>query len=293
MKTQTLASILRLAVAACVAATAVVAAEPVTFEVASVKPAAPPTGHGVMTTYSGGPGTRDPGTIVVSNYSLADLIRQAYGIKPYQLSAPAWLASARFDIVAKPPEGATKEQVPAMWQALLAERFQLTTHNESKELPMYALVIAKSGSKLKETAKDDPTAPSTKGGIPAGPGNGGGSAQIGLSGAGRDGAPRPNSSVHKMSGGGITVSRLADMLAGQLDRPVVDMTELTGKYDFALAYSDSLKPSDPLSESAAEPPSAPSIFSAVEQQLGLKLEARKGAVSILVIDHAEKVPSGN
>src|ERR1700761_5040695 len=102
MKTQTLASILRLALGALIAATAAVAAEsPVAFEVASVKPAPPSTGHGVMTTYSGGPGTRDPGTIVVSNYSLADLVRQAYGIKPYQLSAPAWLASARFDIVAK------------------------------------------------------------------------------------------------------------------------------------------------------------------------------------------------
>src|ERR1051325_4412045 len=108
------------------------------FEVASVKPAPPPTGNFIRMGMSGGPGTSSPGQITMENVAMRDIITRAYSLKPYQLNAPDWMTSARYDIVAKVPANATKEQVPVMLQNLLAERFKLMVHRESKELPVYA-----------------------------------------------------------------------------------------------------------------------------------------------------------
>jgi uncharacterized protein (TIGR03435 family) len=273
---------------------------PAGFEVASVKLAPPPTGNGIFTSFSGGPGTYNPGVIRYTNASLADLICQAYGLKPYQVSGPAWLNSTRVDVVAKVPAGATSDQVPAMWRVLLAERFQLTAHTESKELSIYALLVAKSGLKLKESSNDSPDSGGPKASSPNGNGSGGGSgsggAQVGVNAAPGGLARSAPPGVHKMSGSRNTVSKLADMLAAHLDRPVIDMTGLTGTYDFTLLYSDDgMKPSELASSASlsADPVSAPSLFTAVQEQLGLKLEPRRGPIQILIVDHAEKVPSGN
>ena len=102
----------------------------------------------------GGPGSPDPGQITYSNVSLKQVLTNAYGIKSYQVSGPKWLDSERFDIVAKIAMGATKEQFQMMLQNLLAERFKLAVHHETKELPIYALVVGKGGPKLKETVDD-------------------------------------------------------------------------------------------------------------------------------------------
>ena len=131
------------------------AAESPTFEVASVKPAEPQTGMGIRVMMRGGPGSADPGQITYSNVSLKNVLTIAYAVKGYQISGPKWLDSERFDIVAKIAKGATKEQFQLMLQNLLAERFKLTLHHETKELPMYALVVGKGGPKLKESVEED------------------------------------------------------------------------------------------------------------------------------------------
>src|SRR6476620_8172887 len=107
-----------------------------TFEVASIKPAPPPGGNNMMVRMGG-----DPGRIDYANVSLKDVIRLAYRVKNYQIAGPDWLESARFNIVAKLPEGSSREQIPEMLQALLAERFKLALHRETKELPVYGLVV--------------------------------------------------------------------------------------------------------------------------------------------------------
>ena len=124
------------------------------FEVASVKPAAP-LDRGQMLSGQMHVGMKiDAARVDIGGMSLADLIRVAYRVKPYQVSGPDWMASERFDVLAKLPEGASREQVPEMLQALLAERFKLTVHRESKEHAVYALVVGKNGPKLKESAPD-------------------------------------------------------------------------------------------------------------------------------------------
>src|SRR5947207_312669 len=114
------------------------------FEVASVKPAEAPSTPGMLRVgMRGGPGTPDPGQITYSNVSLKNVIMNAYNVKGYQITGPKWLDSERFDIVAKVPKGATKEEFRLMLQNLLAERFKLSLHHESKELPIYGLVVGK------------------------------------------------------------------------------------------------------------------------------------------------------
>src|ERR1019366_1137981 len=125
------------------------------FEVATIKAATPPDRGQIM---AGAPmhvGMKiDAARVDIGFMSLADLIRTAYDVKPYQISGPDWIKSERFDILAKMPDGATKEQVPAMLQALLADRFKLTVHKESQEHPIYALIVGKGGSKLKDALPD-------------------------------------------------------------------------------------------------------------------------------------------
>jgi uncharacterized protein (TIGR03435 family) len=145
------------------------------FEVASVKPAEPPSNPGMIRVgMRGGPGTPDPGQITYTNVSFKNLLMNAYNVKGYQLTGPKWLDNERFDIVAKVPKGATKEEARVMLQNLLAERFKLSLHRETKELPIYALVVGKNGSKLKESADQGPD-PASAAATPAPGGSSGGS----------------------------------------------------------------------------------------------------------------------
>src|ERR1051326_3451359 len=123
------------------------------FEVATIKASAPRGNGPIRIGSRGGPEQGDPGRITYHNSTLRDLLVYAYGVKRNQISgAPEWLDSQRFDITAKIPEGATKEQVKVMLQNLLADRFKAVLHNETKEMPMYALLVSKSGPKMKESA---------------------------------------------------------------------------------------------------------------------------------------------
>ena len=219
-----------------------------------------------------------------TNVSLRDVIRAAFKVRNDQISGPDWLNSERFIISAKFPSGATKDDVPSMLQALLADRFKLTFHKDSKVISIYALVPAKAAPKLE----------------PADTSNG----------------------MRMMMGpkgrhltGKITLAQLADALSNMTDRPVIDMTELKGPYNIDLEFTSENGPEGmrmqgpppgagpgggpvpggPTGEGRPLDPSAdaPTLFTAVQEKLGLKLDARKAPVDLYVIDHAERVPTEN
>lgn len=307
------------------------------FEVASIKPAAPMQAGRIMVRMSGGPGTPDPGQMTYTNVSLKNVLTNAYNVKGYQIQGPDWLDSARFDITAKVPLGTTKEQFRLMLQSLLAERFKLTLHHATKDMPMYALVVAKGGSKLKESP-DDPSSTDAGGPNASGPGAGGSNVGGPAAGGGpsasfnkgdikmgKDGFPQlpPGAGrgavmmmnmngKMKMQSSKQTMSGFVDMLANQVDRPVVDQTNLTGKYDYTLEFAPGDNRGGMMRGAMAgmpmPPPGAdgggagggapdaeagPTIFSALQEQLGLRLEAKKGPVDLLVIDSIEKTPTEN
>lgn len=216
------------------------------FEVASVKPN--------LSGLANESGHIRAGKIYYENTSLRSLIETAYQVKEYQIAGPNWLASARFDIVAAMPPDTTREQGRLMLQTLLAQRFHLKLRRETRELPVYALVMDKKGSRLKEVNP-----------------SGGGDVR---------------SSRSHIEAEGIKMSALAAKLSNLLRRPVLDMTELKGSYSFALDFV-------PEMESETDPAPGPSIFTAVQEQLGLKLEARKGPVEVLIIERVDKTPSEN
>jgi uncharacterized protein (TIGR03435 family) len=227
--------------------------------------------------------------------TLKGLIREAYGVEDDQISgAPNWLTSERYDIEAKAAASAADElrklsfdqrrlEYRRMLQALLADRFRLTLHRESKELPVYALVPAKKGPKLQE-AKPGDTYP-----------NG----MKDLEGHGHGDIMRFGSGI--LTGQGVPIEFLVRMLSQQqLGRPVLDKTGLTGKYDFTLQWTPEenrapmFKGTRDGGQGPDNPPdsSGPSIFTAIQEQLGLKLEAQQGPAEVLVIDHVER-PSEN
>src|SRR5215472_8597785 len=281
-----------------------------TFEVASIKPAAPQEMGRMMVGMRGGPGTPDPTQVTFTNMSLSGLATVAYGIRDYQLTAPAWMDSTRFDVVAKIPAGATKDDFKLMLQNLLAERFKLVVHQDSKEVPVYALLVGKNGSKLKESPKDGPAED------PAAAGPSPGRGQIGPPPRDKNGFPilrggRGNLMLMGPSGrlqtvgGHVTVSQFAANLSGLLGRPVIDETGLKGEFDYQLEFTTEglalmrgLPPPPPGAEGgrgpavqASEP--GPSIFTALQDQLGLKLETRKGPMDMIVVDSCEKSPTEN
>lgn len=260
------------------------------FEVASVKPAVIPTGARLFFgPPQGGPGTADPGQITWTYALLIDMVRAAYDLKSYQVRGPDWISTERYNVAAKVPEGATKEQVRAMWQNLLAERFGLVLHHEEKEFQVEELVIAKGGLKLKETTLEDSNAdgpPKMNNGVLVGPGF------VTFIMAGSAG---PSARVTARA---QNLARLTAMLTSQLNRPVIDKTGLTGKYDFNLEYTPNLPPGQlppsgtPATDAGASEPGL-GIGDALERQLGLKLVANKTRLDVVVVDKAQIVPSAN
>ena len=286
-----------------------------TFDVATVKPAAPPEpGKPMMMGIRGGPGSADPGQIS-ANVTLSMLLMNAYDVKAYQITGPPWLNMERYDIIAKVPAGATKDQVRVMWQNLLADRFGLTLHHQSKVFPVEEMEIAKAG-KLKETtlnpntpeAQPAPGTPPPQGLQPFSP------PKMDKNGVPELSAPGlimmmrmgPAGPTAHMVGKAQTAQQLADMVGNELDRPVVDKTGLTGKYDFVLEFApDPSRFRMPLGagpppgagapgpDANATDPSGLTIIGALQQQLGLRLVSTKAPLDTLVIDHVEKVPTEN
>jgi uncharacterized protein (TIGR03435 family) len=279
-----------------------------TFDAASVKPAPPlkpdEQGRMILPRQSGGPGTQDPGRIHYPFTTLKTLLTTAYDVKQFQIAGPAWLDSERFDITATMPPDTTMEQFRSMLRTLLAQRFRMTLHRETKELPIYSLTVAKGGPKMKESTEApagdvDPAAMPPPGKV--GPD---GFPELAVP----AGAPIIIIMLNgraRMMGQQKTMLELADRLTLVAGRPIADATGLKAKYDFTLTYSleglngPQMPPippggaigAPPASTSEAEP--VPDLFGAVQAQLGLKLEPKKGPVEMIVIDHIEKTPTEN
>jgi len=227
---------------------------PLAFEVASVKRSAPPSAGGVNSSMN-----LAPGRITCTNVSLKKLIVRAYGLKDYQLSGPDWLDSEIYDIVTTMPADTSGDDLRLMLQNLLSDRFRLATHTEGKEMSVLALVVAKGGSKLK-------------------------AAEFGNS--------NTSMSPGKLTAKAVPLLNVAEILSRHLNQPVLNMTGLQGVYDFTLEWGPEPKGG---AAAAGEPARelGPSLFTALQEQLGLKLEPRKAPIELLVVDRAEKVPVGN
>jgi uncharacterized protein (TIGR03435 family) len=214
------------------------------------------------------------GGFTATGVSLKYLLKTAYRVDDFQISgAPGWFDSDRFDIEAKAAGNPPRAQVLSMLQSLLSDRFKLLLHRETRELPVYELVLAKSGLKFKERACVGQPGPENPcGGFTVSPVRG------------------------ELMGRVVPTREFAEALATLLNRTVLDKTALTGNYDFDLHWTPDGStitvhgPGDP--DAPLPDPNGPSIFTAVREQLGLELKSAKGPVEMLVIDHAEK-PDAN
>jgi uncharacterized protein (TIGR03435 family) len=220
------------------------------FEVATIKPSDPDskrTGFHLNGQH-----------VSTTNETLNNLISFAYGVHLKQIvSGPPWLETDRYDIdgvsdVAGEPDF---KQMQGMYQKLLANRFGLTFHRQKKELSVYALIVGKSGPKLAKSLGDPNAQPDQIGGARA------------------------------MTFTNTSMTDLALMLQFSLDRPVIDQTQLSGKFDFLMKWT-------PMDAQSSDPDSPPGLFTAIQQQLGLKLEPTKASDDVIVIDHVDR-PSAN
>jgi uncharacterized protein (TIGR03435 family) len=245
------------------------------FEVASIKPSDPNPDNTMFIGMSA-----DGAMVNYTNITLLDCIRGAFRVRDFQITGPDWITKSRFTISAKLPPGSSSDQIPEMLQALLADRFKLEIRREMKEQNVYVLSVGISGARLKPSeAKPDGNAPKA---------------------LGEDGKPRA-SMMFGVQPGGILITAPSASLASLVGlmsrftaRPVVDMTGVQGLYDFKLLFAPEINNS-PL----AVPPvpdgtidSTPSLFDAVKQY-GLRLEARKAPIEMIVITHLEKTPAAN
>jgi uncharacterized protein (TIGR03435 family) len=283
--------------------------KPLTFDVASVKPFSPSSAGGGRKGGGGptGPGTSDPGRIHYSAIRLKDLVINAYNVTDFQIAGPSWLESSdettRLTVDATMPPDTTKEQLRVMLQNLLAERFKLAIHREARELPKYSLTVAKNGPKMKESAeyhppKDDAPDLQPRGrrtesydmyGFPP--------FQIPPQGGVRSWVINGRC---RLGGERATMQDLVnELMISHLRSLVTNDTGLKAKYDFMLTYSRPRIEGPPgnMPEWVANPPELPEplpdLFGAVQAQLGLKLEAKKGNAEVIVIDHIEKKPTEN
>ncbi len=206
--------------------------------------------------------------MVMRNVTLKQLVQIAYNVRDYSMVGPDWLATERFDVNAKtPPElAATKD--PRLrdalfrggMQALMAERFKLAAHRETRTMPAYALTVARSGLKVHPVESD--------------------------------GSANENTTKGKLTATGFSMERMADWLARRVDRPVVDKTGVAGAFNFRLEYAPEQN-SSTTAEGAAPAESAPSIFTAIQEQLGLRLAPQQLPVEIVVVDRLERTPTEN
>jgi uncharacterized protein (TIGR03435 family) len=263
-----------------------------TFEVASIKQNK--SGDGFIRF-----GLQPGGRFSALNAPVIELVRVAFAVQPFQIEgAPGWMRSDRYDITAKtdidtPPMTPSQlGPVQLMMQSLLAERFKLKARRETKEMPIYALTLARSDGRLgrqMEASKADCAA------LAAARGRGGPGA------AGRGGPPAPPAPGERvpcgmfmgpasLAAGGVTMAQLAQALSQRVGRVVLDKTGLQGLYEFNLEFTpEQLPPPGAFANGQAPQidPNGPSIYTALQEQLGLKLDAQRGPVEMLVIDSVE------
>jgi bla regulator protein BlaR1 len=223
------------------------------FEVASIKPSDPAVQGFRIQTEPGG-------RFIATGVTVKFLIQQAYGIRDFQIAGgPGWIDTLRYDFNAKADEESLKEPNANSLRLrdLLADRFQLRFKRETREMPIYHLVVAKGGPKMKEST------------------------------VGEDGR-NMRTGRDRMLVQGINMSMLAVQLSQNLGRTVLNQTELTKTYDFSLQWTPEGQPLGPKDNETAPPPDGPTLFTALQEQLGLKLESTKGPVEVLVIERVEK-----
>jgi uncharacterized protein (TIGR03435 family) len=232
------------------------------FDVASLKPAPAPSGR-----YSVDLGNTSHGRVTLTNVTLSECLRFVFKIHTdAQISGPDWIKDhlVLFDIVGQAPPDTPRDELRQMTLSLLTERFKLTLHHEPRQLSYLGLIVEKNGPKMHES-KGDSDAPG--------------------------GTTRPGRIVYQH----VSTLALAVLLTRFTDQPIIDMTGLKELYDVQLEWTpDNRKAPNP-SNPATGPvdAAAPSLFTAVREQLGLKLEARKGPLDVVVVDHAERVPIAN
>jgi len=291
-RTAILVAIGALAAAAVAQAAQDAAARP-TFEVVSIKKSPPPDGPMMVRA-----GAREGDSWLADNATLRMLIRQAYGTEYPRdgqiIGGPGWLDTQRFDIIAKMAPGTSADDMREMVRGMLADRFALKVRTDKREMPVYALILAREDGRLGPRMKkldgdcDDIRARRAKGELPP------------LDPTAR-GVARPcftgttYSRVTRIESGGMRIAQLVNTLSQVSGRPVIDRTGLTGDFVLTLEFateSGASTPFGPVAPPSVEAVDAPSLFSAIQDQLGLKLESRRDVLDALVIESAEP-PSEN
>jgi uncharacterized protein (TIGR03435 family) len=239
---------------ACPAAFSAVSAQQPTFAVATIRPSS----EAVQFEHDGKTETT-PGTLRMRDVSVQTCIKWAYGVQDSQISGPEWLDSEKFDIVAKADDPATEDQMKLMLQTLLADRFKLSFHHQSKELKAFVFAIAKGGAKVHPAVNPDAK------------------------------SFRQNSANGTVVRS-MTLQEFGDFLSQPLHMPVVDKTGLRGKYDFVLDFTPYLP--DAHNMGPDRPDTTSILMAAMEGELGIKMTSQKAQVEVMVIDHVEK-PSAN
>jgi len=271
----------------------------IAFEVASVKPAVRPGRGPVICFVPCTPGERltvQGNRVDIRYMSINELLIRAYRVKPYQVSGPEWMRNARFDIIAKIPEGVPADRIPEMLQSMLADRFQLKIHRETKERPIYALVVGKNGIKLQPAATDAVQAPASPKARPVFTPDGEGhfdSGGVTIT-SGRFG-PIRSVGGGKWEMSGVTMPGLAELLAPEQDRPVLDETNLSGAYRFIFeveAHEGGRGQQEGRGPGPQEDAVRTSLIQSVEKG-GLKLERRNAPIETIVVDTVEKTPTAN
>jgi uncharacterized protein (TIGR03435 family) len=223
------------------------------YEVASIKANNSADGH------TGTDGWQ--GRIVFTNNSLRRLIAQAYRVSPFQVSGPDWLETVHFDITAKYPDDSSSADRQQMLRTLLEERFKLSTHRETKEMAGYALVPAKAGFKLTPVEK------------------------------GENSTNHHSGRIESLDAKSTSMATLAELLSRFLTQPVIDRTGLEGVYDFSFRWGRDEQNAEHRAEPNSDAP--PSIFTALQESLGLRLQAQKVPAEIVVVDKVERAPTEN
>lgn len=265
---------------ACWGQTEPVTTAPLSFEAASIRPSSSKSMRGS----EGGPGSKSPTLYRFNRATLLDLIGIAWNVQSFQVSSSAPLDQKVFDLVARMPEGTSKEQFQTMLQNLLAERFALKTHLETREFPAYELVVARSGLKIKEAVPDEPA--------PAPPAVASGPPWPDLP----KGRPTIAANVFFVDGYEVSrlrmqlepLSMLSRLLLKQDRLPVVDKTGLKENYSFNLEYTTT-----PPNTEQSTPEPAPDLFQAIKKQLGLELRRQRLPFSVVVVDAVNPSPTEN
>ena len=223
------------------------------FEVASIKPSTPSPLPGTVL-----PGMRN-GRLVASNTTLMQMLQAAYGLAAQRIIGPDWLDKERFDLQAKAAPGVPDTQKGELLQRLLEDRFQLKVHRELRETPVYDLVVAKGGIKMPVFPKP---APASKNAVAPG---------------------------YPVIIATQTMSEFCVILSRVAERPVIDTTDLTERYSIILRFS---RPSSQTDRNDLES-GPPDLFTALQEQLGLKLQPSRNKLEVIVVDHIERTPSEN